>query len=427
MNATIPRLLAFATASAFTAACWIGLRPSPAEPQPALPTPQTPALLSSTDLDRMLAALASATTHDQKLAAAMALRNLPPQAFPAALERVELAKDRRLTLAAKTLLVHWTSHDGEAAAHWAWQRFREEGLWKSAFREIGAAWAWRDPAGLAKWVTQNIGTQAAGQGDVTLEAALASDAPLLESDDVTRACRWLMAENPRIALELFQKRGGWASDDPLLWEALLEPRQIEEALLAFEPPEVIFKDAKPDVRTLGGPQGTVTSLLQRWRTLDPEGFARSGNARYLPALPSVTISEVVKEWDDSSPPARPAAATRLVESSPEPTRPAAVRKVTATWSESDPVACRDWLDTLPPDLKEPGAVQFTIARAAADLGPTLDWLEPFPPAIRHGSLVHAFDAWTAAHPGAAPDSSTWSEERRQAWDDLQALKALGTP
>jgi hypothetical protein len=55
----------------------------------------------------------------------------------------------------------------------------------------------------------------------------------------------------------------------------------------------------------------------------------------------------------------------------------------------------------------------------------LDWLEAFPPAIRHGGLVRAFDAWTAAHPGTAPDTSSWSEERRLAWDDLQALKALG--
>jgi hypothetical protein len=357
----------------------------------------------------------------------LALKNAPPQEFPALLERVELVKDRQLTLAAKTLLLHWATRDGEAAALWAWQRFRAEGLWKSAFREIGAAWAWRDPAGLAKWVTENIGTETATQGDLTLEAALASDAPILESDDVTRACRWLMTENPRLALGLFQKRGGWASDDYLLWEAFSEPRQIEEALLAFEPPEVIFQDAKPGVRTIGGTQGTVTSLLQRWKSLDPDGFARSAHARHVPAHPSEKTASTVAGWKHEPPADRPWAANRLIETSPEPARPAAVRQITATWSESDPVACRDWLDTLPPDLKEPGAVPFTIARAAVDLGPTLDWLEQFPPATRHSGLVHAFDTWTSAHPGAEPDSSTWSEELRQAWDDLQALKALGAP
>jgi hypothetical protein len=425
MSTTRTQLLAFATASAFTAACWIGLRPSPPPPQPALPAAEAPVTWSPADSDRMLDALVSATTDAARLEAALALKNVPPQEFPAVFERLELSKDRQLSLAAKTLLVHWASHDGEAAALWAWQRFREEGLWKSAFREIGAAWAWRDPAGLAKWVSASIGTKPAG--DVTLEAALASKSPLLESDDLTRACRWLMPENPRLALGLFEKRGGTASDDHLLWDALQDPRKIEDALLAFDDLDLLFKNARPGEYFFGGRKGIASGLLARWKLLDPEGFAKSAYARYLPALPSVTITEAVKEWDASSPADRPMAATRFVESSPEPTRPTTVRQVTATWAASDPFACRDWLDALPPGLKEHGAVQFTIARATLDLHPTLDWLDQLPPATRHGAQVHAFDAWTAAHPGAEPDTATWSDEHRQAWGDLQALRSLGTP
>jgi len=427
MNAIIPQLLAFTTASALTAACWLALRPSPAEPQVAQPPPQAEARLESGDLDRMLVALDSATTHDEKLEAALALRSLTPQDFPAVFERVEVAKDRQLTLAAKALLIHWASHDGGAASLWAWQRFREERLWKPAFREIGAAWAWRDPAGLAAWLTAQIGTNAGRMTDATLDEVRKSDAPLFESDDLSRACRWLMAENPRLALGPLEMRGGTSSDDHLIWDALQDPRKIEDALMAFEDLDALLKDTQPGQYFFGGKKGSASGLLMRWQTLDPEGFARSAYARYLPAPLPGDLTVALAEWRTSPPADPPSAASRLLESRPEPARPTAVRKVTTLWAESDPAACRDWLDSLPPDLREPGAVQFTISRAAADLGTTLDWLDQFPPAIRHGGLVHAFDAWTAAHPGARPDTATWSDERRQAWADLQALKSLGTP
>jgi hypothetical protein len=427
MNATGPQLLAFTTASALTATCWIALRPSPADPQAAQPPPQAEARLESGDLDRMLVALDSATTQDEKLEAALALRSLSPQDFPAVFDRVEVTKDRQLTLAAKTLLVHWGSQDGEAAALWAWQRFREERLWKPAFREIGAAWAWRDPAGLAAWLTAQVGTKAGKITDATLDEVRKSDAPLFDSDDFSRAGRWIIAENPRLALNLLEKAGGTSAVDHLLWDALQDPRKIEEALLAFDDLDLLFKDVPPGVYFSGGRKGSASGLLKRWKSLDPEGFARSAYARYLPDPAAGDLTVALAEWRTSPPADPPSAATRLLESRPEPARPTAVRKVTTLWAESDPSACRDWLDSLPPELREPGAVQFTISRAAADLGPTLDWLEEFPPAIRHGGLVHAFDTWTAAHPGEMPDTARWSEERRQAWDDLQALKSIGTP
>jgi hypothetical protein len=427
MNAILPRLLAFTTASAFTAACWIALRPVPPEPPAEHPEPQAPVRLSSTDLERTLAALASAKTHDAKLEAALALRSLSPQDFPAVFERVEVAKDRQLTLAARALLVHWASRDGEAAALWAWQSFREERLWKHAFREIGAAWAWRDPAGLAAWLSEQVASEAGSLDEATLDEVKKSDTPLFDSDDLSRACRWLMAANPRLALDLLEKRGGTSSDDHLIWDALQDPRKIEDALLAFDDLDVLLKDTQPGQYFFGGKKGSASGLLMRWQSLDSEGFARSAYARYLPAPPSGDLTVALAEWRTSPPADPPSAATRLLESRPETARPTAVRRLTTLWAEFDPVACREWLDSLPPDLREPGAVPFTIACAAADLGPTMDWLDTLPPAIRHGCLVHAFDAWTAAHPGAEPDTSAWSEQRREAWADLQTLKSLGKP
>lgn len=375
----------------------------------------------------MLAALASATTQDAKLEAALALRDVSPEEFPAIFERVEVAMDRQLTLAAKALLINWASHDGEAATLWAWQRFREEGLWNSAFREIGAAWAWRDPAGLAAWLSARIGTEPGNLNEATLDEVTNSNSPLFSSDDLSRACSWLMAENPRLALDLLEKRGGTSSDDHLIWDALQDSRKIEDALMAFDDLDVLLKDTQPGQYFFGGKKGSASGLLARWQTIDPEGFARSAYSRYLPAPPPGDLTVALAEWRTSPPTDPQSAATRLLESRPKPARPTAVRKVTTLWAESDPVACREWLDSLPPNLREPGAVQFTISRAAADLGPTLEWLDQFPPAIRHGALVNAFDAWTAAHPEALPDTATWSDERRQAWDDLHALKSLGTP
>jgi hypothetical protein len=427
MNAILPRLLAFTTASAFTAACWIALRPVPPEPPAEHPEPQAPVRLSSTDLERTLAALASAKTHDAKLEAALALRSLSPQDFPAVFERVEVAKDRQLTLAARALLVHWASRDGEAAALWAWQSFREERLWKHAFREIGAAWAWRDPAGLAAWLSEQVASEAGSLDEATLDEVKKSDTPLFDSDDLSRACRWLMAANPRLALDLLEKRGGTSSDDHLLWDALQDPRKIEDALTAFGDLEHLFKNARPGEMFFDGRKGSASGLLQRWRTLDPEGFARSAYSRYLPAPPSDDLAAALTEWKSSLPADPTSSATRLIVSRPESARPGAVQQITAAWAGSAPAACREWLDALPPDLREPGVVTFTSTCAASDLNPTLDWLYQFPPAIRHAGLVHAFDAWTAAHPGAEPDTSAWSEERREAWADLQTLKSIGAP
>lgn len=427
MKAIVPQLLAFATASALTAACWMALYPSPAEPQVAQNPPQAEARLESGDLDRMLVTLDSAATHDEKLEAALALRRLSPQDIPAAFERVEVTKERQLTLAAKTLLIQWASQDGEAAALWAWKRFREEGLWRSAFREIGAAWAWRDPAGLAAWLTAQIGTKEGRITDASLDEVRKSDAPLFESDDLSRACRWLMAENPRLALDLLEKRGGTSSDDHLIWDVLQDPRKIEDALMAFDDLDVLLKDARPGQYFFGGKKGSASGLLMRWQSLDPEGFARSAYARYLPAPASGDLAAALAEWKTSPTADPPSAATRLLESRPEPARPTAVRRITAMWAETTPAACRDWLDALPPDLREAGVIPFISARAAADLNPTLDWLDQFPPAIRNGGLIQAFDAWTADHPGGMPDTALWSQKRRQAWDDLQALKSIGTP
>lgn len=427
MKATVSRFLAFTTASALTAACWMALRPSPEAPPAVQAPPQPQAPLKSGDLDRMLVALDSAPTHEGKLEAALALRGMAPRSFPAVFERVELVKDRQLTLAAKTLLVQWASHDGEAATLWAWQRFREEGLWRAAFREIGAAWAWRDPAGLAAWITAHFKNESRSLTDATLDEVRQSDLPLFDFDDLSRACRWLMAENPRLSLDLLEKRGGTSSDDHLIWEALKDTRKIEDTLLAFDDLDLLFKDARPGEAFFGGKKGSASGLMQRWKSLDPEGFARSAYARYLPAPASGDLTAVPAEWKTSPPADPPSAADRLLESRPEPARPAAVGRVTATWAEADPRACRDWLDALPPDLREAGAVPFTRARAAADLHPTLDWLDRFPPLIRQSCLVHAFDAWTAAHPGERPDTSSWSENRREAWDDLQALKSIGAP
>jgi hypothetical protein len=101
--------------------------------------------------------------------------------------------------------------------------------------------------------------------------------------------------------------------------------------------------------------------------------------------------------------------------------------IAKAWSAADPEACREWLESLPMNDVTLPAAEWVQARASGQLESTVNWIDRFEPGIRAAHLVHAFDAWTAAHPGAEPDTSAWSEQRREAWADLQTLKCLGAP
>ena len=260
--------------------------------------------------------------------------------------------------------------------------------------------------------------------------------PKVKSDVAIRLAEaWVRDGKPKEALELLEQSFVSAHPEAPFWkgQALSGLGRFAEAVASFGP--IVANPAAP----LRIEAGFSSANLQMALGLADEALHSLSSLSDIPdphqaskiRLHQVEILLDLERFSDARgmmPPAdQVAAATHLIETSPEPARPAAVRQASTFWVESAPAACRDWLDALPPDLRAAGAAPFTSARAAAELNPTLDWLEQFPPAIRHGCLVHAFDAWTAAHPGAGPDTSAWSEERRQAWDDLQALKSIGTP
>lgn len=423
------------SAAVFSLAClltvigWSLLWPSPAvhgSPAPTREAIADPRGESASAL-AVIASLEAAKSDDERLQAALQLGQIPAAEIPATLENIELIKDHRLTLPAKTLLIRWAGSDGPAAMKWAWQRLRGKSVWTDALREIGPAWAWRDPAGFGNWVLARVEARG-GTDDVTLEEAKASKEPILDSDSLSEISGWLLQENPRLAVMVFLKRGGTSTADSAFWKSLTDPRKIEQAMLAFDQKSL---DAMKAFDGTGnytfGPEFWAETLLKNWKEADAEGFSKSAYAEYLPRRDIEAPRDPAQRWQEAAPAERAETADRIVQASAPNSRNNTVVAIANAWCAADADACREWLETLPVSDATLAAAEWVQAQAAGELDATLDWIDRFEPGIRAAHQVRAFDAWTAAHPGEMPDTSGWSEERRQAWDDLQALKSIGTP
>lgn len=304
----------FGVAVAVTAAGWAVFWPvpKPREPQLVELSPPPPGRLHWTgrDLTERIEALEVAATGAERLKAALRLNEIPPSEIPKALEQLKLVENRQLTLAAQLLLIRWSASDGEAAANWAWTRFRPEGLWNQVFREISASWAWSHPATLAEWAL-NAAKRRKPSDDISLAEATATDSPLLDSDLLNRVSLDLIRTEPRLAVQVFLARGGWRSDDHLFFDSMGTVQQLREALLAFDN----LDQLQPD-RSQGFSQIFAKSLLHRWKEIDPEDFARSPYAHLIPdrtsPVPPAPIPDgpcgwvsEFEAWKKSSPGARP--------------------------------------------------------------------------------------------------------------------------
>lgn len=251
-----------------------------------------------TDLIRQLE---SATTNQARLDAATRLGEIPSANLAEALELTTLVKDRQLTLSAKVLLIHWATVDGDAACRWAWQRFRSDGMWQWAFREMGPSWAGRHPQALEKWAIHHY---AKSSGTITLREGLASDEPILEFEMLSKISKWLIHEDPRAAFKVLQARGGFSTDDRLP-ESLQTVEEIRHALLAFEH----LDEMTPN--RYSGPEIWAHGLLARWWKIDPEDFSRSPYSRFFESkAPNETIAILPNDLEstldraDQQPPAR---------------------------------------------------------------------------------------------------------------------------
>jgi hypothetical protein len=303
---------AFIVASAFTAAGWMLFWPKAGSPA------ATPMVESRPDPDRTLwnrqnlieltGELEKASTSADRLKAALRFNDIPPAEIPNALDQVKLIENRELTLAARLLLIRWAARDGEAAANWAWHRFRQDGLWQNAFREISSSWAWNQPAALGEWALKAAKRRKPGD-DISLAEAVSADAPLLDSDMLNRVSRDLICTNPRPAFQVFLARGGWRSNDRQFFDALGSVQQVREALLACSQLDKMVPNR------IQGDEIHAMGLLERWKKLDPADFARSPYAHLIPDRkppapspipdgPAGWVSEF-EAWKKSAPGARP--------------------------------------------------------------------------------------------------------------------------
>ena len=378
---------------------------------------------SKQQLESALGRMQEAKTGAEQVNASLELEKIPVKDIPAVLGSISLDRDGWLTVTASTLLVRWASEDGEAALSWAWLHLRSKGAWRDAFSQVTAAWAWKNPSGLAAWVLAHMGSH--GLKDPTLAEAEASETPILESRNVSDIALLLLREDPELAFRVIIKRGGLSSTDTEMWESLGDPLKIEKAMQAFDN----LEDLKATHNATSFTFSSLTyaeALLSQWLKIDPEGFKASRYKEYLHPRYLGAVN-VAAEWKQVAPTERGPAAIRAVNGLAEPYRAAAVSEIAKEWGALDPVACRAWLETLPQGQKLTATWNFLKGNIAEDLNSALDWIESSNPPNRSAYFISAFDEWTKSHPGERPEMDGWSEKEREMWDELEALREVVSP
>lgn len=396
---------------------WLWQHAEPGSPVSAA-APATPPAKPWTaqDTAAAMAELKDAKTADARMKAVATLGNIPPGQIRETLEQASVVENGDLTLAAKVLLIRWAGSDGAAAADWAWKRFRSEGLWQEAIREIGPAWAWHDAKGLHRWV---MAATKEKPGESTTKAqAEASESPILDSEDVFNIAKWLAPEEPRLAFELRRmERNTVFSGDLELPRLLRTLPQVKEALLAYDDLDQI----KPGI--MHGHQMLQVALFGRWEELDPEDFARSPYAHLSMGSQNRRLTAGLEDWQKAPATERTGAASAWIAGKEGAELRVRINQLATAWAGVDPEAAIGWASGLEERRREESYQLIAGVRAAKDLNGTLDWGDRLPAASQAATLVTTFDGWSTAHPGQRPDMAGWSEERIAAWKDLEASAA----
>jgi hypothetical protein len=135
----------------------------------------------------------------------------------------------------------------------------------------------------------------------------------------------------------------------------------------------------------------------------------------------------VDRWKSVAPEQRAESAARLLEISTDSTRRGVLATLTHAWAESDPSACRIWLESQPLEETSGAALVWTKVVAKSDPAGALEWSERFPPSARTRLQVAAFDAWTESNPDAEVSSEGWSASQKEVWEELEVLRRFAQP
>lgn len=423
MKPSARNLSGFLLASAITAAAWMALWPWPVPPPPPpAPLPEPPlaqARWSREKIASLVEAVEKSAPGEARLNACTDLLRIPAAGIPELLEELNLKNGESLSLVAKVLLIRWASDDGNAATEWAWKRFRTEGLWADAFREIGPSWAAHDPAGLGRWALSVAEKLKPDTEEPNMEEAASIERPFVDSGMLTDIAGWLTTEDPVLAYQLVRKRGGFSSKDMKMPSSMTSVADISGALKVFE-------DVKLTSPTrLRGDEIHVHALLQRWHEIDPGDFNRSAHAGSIITASAEESAAEIKEWKALPAVEKAAAADSMTAGVIPEARGSRISAIAAAWAESDPAAAVRWLDSLPPEDEVSAGLATIRVLAGHDLAAAFSRLEQLSGEQRRNSLVTAFDVWTKAHPGQRADRAGWPDSRMRAWEDLEALLPAG--
>ena len=287
MKRIIHQSIAFAGACAFTIFLWNRLVPKPA---PGL-SKETGITQKShppepVDVETLIRELNESGNNETRLKVALRFNEIPISQVRETLERIPLIEDRKITFPAKLLLVRWAGAQGEEAANWAWIRFRAEGVWKDALKEIIAAWAWKKPESLVEWTRRMAGLRKAELGTLSLADAKQSDHPILDFEALDQIAWNLVQVSPRHGYEVFNLRGGTSTHDSRFADSLQSVAAVQEALTVFEDLDQLRADR------MTGTQMNAMGLIYRWKKLDPEDFSRSPYAHLSPDWSSYKVPPI---------------------------------------------------------------------------------------------------------------------------------------
>ncbi len=415
MKTSARSIAIFLTGCAATTLVWKFATPREADPGPQLAPAPLPSEPASWPLEKCTAVIKAANEAEDsgsRYRAMLDLAKIPAGDIPAALETLLDHSQPESQPAFQTLLIRWASIDGETAINWAWNKLKGSNGWHRAVPEIAASWAWNDPKGFHRWSL--VSPSATGLGSPAedrAELGRSSAVPVLDLFFFFRAVDVLVSDQPYLAYDLIvQRGGGFHGYYPRYAKQLETSDQIREALAAF-----------PDLSHLGphnqsDSDKAAWAVLERWREIDPKGFADSPHARILPPDPA----REMEQWPQIPADERGTHATAMLGNLTTDAREKQLGEITRRWAADSPAEAGQWLRSLPD--ASAGYPVFAQVRAPHHLEGTLDWTDSLPAPDRAAAFAQSFESWQAAHPGTRPDTSDWSTTRRQAWQDMETLE-----
>lgn len=260
-----------------------------------------------TDSRELLVNLGNGADLEHRFKSALRLRNVGTADLEERLDKLSGSLGNgELGSAVSLLLIEWARRDPGKAIEWAWDNLRDSQNWPNAFNQIGPQWAWDDSAGFAEFLIKHRDPEidnGVHSTNFSFEAIRNFEQITLGKWDLRAGMEWILKTSPRDGFKIFKQFTGSSSRDPGLVSALESTAEVASALSAWDDydPEKekelraaykengTFFEGEPeeekrarhrlqaDYLRSRNPrdQKMVQMLIERWKTLDAESFAKS--------------------------------------------------------------------------------------------------------------------------------------------------------